>query len=371
MSLIIFTIIGLITVFLFETVIPPSMIDSKYTHALDPLQFILSFIFLKVWNEAFEGYSNGPGMYRRLCFKIQTISDKFFSFHTKRGEKLEYIMAMRDALIGCIVFGYKMFAAADSRIFEEKVEKGCHGFESRQMIKIINKYSAEESAMIPVTMLRDIIKLINACVRHGEHSGHLTIGDMQVITKEIEDVYKSLEEIDYALNIQEPQIFNTHNIFTLFVYFAIWQPFVMWVTLGFWPTVISYPLVMFLLIGVVVYRTWLSDAFDPGRPMRLHNYAIWKKEFIKSICENYESEIRWDSELEDQFDNESNPENKQQKKTRKSPNEIQIDVKQLNKQREESNASTITRDFTSMDQRNDGTKIANFLYFANTGKPIS
>lgn len=290
-TVLLFMVVGIATLFFFEAVIPPDMIDQKYTHALDPLNFILSFIYLRLWTEAFEGYSSSPRLYRSLCFKIVTISDKFFSFHKKPNENIQYIVVMKEALIACIVFGYKIFAGNDTEHITNSLKEECYEFGMGPIVEMIEKHEKKGPEFDPIAMIRDILKLVNLCIRHAEDHKHLREGDISVISKEIKEVYTKLEEIDSSFNIREPPIFNTHNVLTLFIYFAIWQPFVMWITLGFWPTVVSYPIVMFLLIGVVIYRSWLSDAFDPKRPMKLHNYAAWRRYFIESICENFTLEI--------------------------------------------------------------------------------
>jgi len=293
MSMVLFIVLCLGVVLFFEAIIPPALRDMKYTQALEPLSLIISFIYLAAWREAFEGYSQGPAMYRTMCFRVTTLSDRFFSFHIKKKDELEYTKVMLESLIGLVIFSYRIFAAADPKT--EKRYKNRENpankymdyyFASHNMQHLIDKHDG----MASIDMLRDIMRLCTHCIKHAEEQQNISNGDTQVVNREMDLIYNTIEQIDRAVNVYDPPILHTHNVATMLIYFIVWQPFVMWLSLGVWPTVIIYPIVMFLLVGVIIYRMWLSDAFDPGRPMKMHNYGAWIRDSVDRITSNYESE---------------------------------------------------------------------------------
>ena len=288
---VIFTVLGLVLTVLFDTFIPANMRNVKYTTALDPLNYILSVIFLLTWKAAFEGYTAVPIMYRKLCFRTETLSDKFFTLHTNVAKDRPHLLMIKDALAGMIVYGYKMFSVNDTVRIGQEPKDWANGyvFRSHGMQVIRQKYQGNTSAS--TSMIRDMISIIIQCIKIAEKETHLSNGDVVMITTEITSIYSIMEEIDVAMNISEPPIFNTHNLFTLFIYFVVWQPFVMWITLDFWVTVIAYPIIMFLLTGVLVYRSWMGDPFDPERPLQLMNYHKWIKQYLERINKKYNEEM--------------------------------------------------------------------------------
>lgn len=287
-SLIVFVAIGLLTIMFFETIIPEDLRVEKYTHALDPLNFILSFIFYTTWRGSFEGYSSGPTTLRKLWSRTMTLSDKLFTFHIKRGENAEYLDAAKEGLIALLMFGYRLFSPMDEVI--AKIRSESYRFKTEAINTLLEAHKPGENG-VTVVMIRDIVRLINRCIKHAEEADGLTIGDTNSLTDTQNKIYDVIEELDVSFTIREPPAFNTHNIITLTIYFAIWLPFVMWITIGYWPTVVAYPIAMFLLSGVMIYRIWMGDAFDPFRPVRLHNFDEWMDEGLKRIEAAYKGEI--------------------------------------------------------------------------------
>lgn len=72
-----------------------------------------------------------------------------------------------------------------------------------------------------------------------------------------------------------PIVMETHIAFFVVLWFGIWLPITMWARFGFFQTIAFYPVIMFILSAIAIYRAWLGSPWSSMRPIRGGEHESW------------------------------------------------------------------------------------------------
>lgn len=260
----------------------PGGVDPKWLRAMDGVTLIVGFVYYIWIKDAMDGYTSAPTLYRNMLNRIATFCDKYAALHGKFKD-LGTIREVRDACIAIIFIGYKLFDPGQDEDDEDSLMQTKREMNITSEDVIWTATRGKDDNRSTHFILRDLIMVIASKVKKAADDEAIRSGDVESLTHVLDDILKMVEEIDTGTNIPSPGIFKTHILFTLFIYFGVWLPFYFWGTIGVEGTLFVYPLTMFILTGIPLYRTWLGDPFDQSRPIHLIEYADWKDEFRDRI----------------------------------------------------------------------------------------
>lgn len=266
----------------------PDGVDLKWLRAMDGVTLIVGFVYYIWIKDAMDGYTAASSMYRDLLNKITTFTEHYAAIH-RNYTAMNTIKDVRDASVALIYKGYRLFDSGvddDDEVEDDtRTDARSMSLTSVDIINIASRKKGDERSIYFV--MRDLIMAINARVSEGEESGAISGSARAVLSDNLNRLTLMVESIDTAANVPSPSIFKTHILFTLFVYFGLWLPFYFWGSIGTEGTLFIYPLTMFILTGIPLYRTWLGDPFDQTRPIHLIDYDIWKEEFKDRIDRSF------------------------------------------------------------------------------------
>lgn len=263
----------------------PGGVDPKWLRAMDGVTLIVGFVYYIWIKDAMDGYTTAPTLYRAMLNKICTFCESYTALHTTFKDKTA-IRDVRDACIAIIHIGYKLFDPGR----EDDEESLAHtrrvmGITSDDIIWTATIGKDDDRSTYFV--LRDLIMVIKNKVQKASMAQSIRSEDSHSLMNMLDKLMKMIEDIDTSSNIPNPTIFKTHILFTLFIYFGVWLPFYFWGTIGVEGTLFVYPLTMFILTGIPLYRTWMGDPFDQSRPIHLIEYADWKAVFSDRINHSF------------------------------------------------------------------------------------
>ena len=265
-----------------------------FTRAFSAIDIVIGFIYFTWLNKSFLGYTRTVSQNLKLNQQVRVFSEKFFGiFESEKSwqqllgskssgkektteiELHEYIQDMRILLQSLIFHGYAIFT---TKIFNDTYKPNFNGI-SRNLTNGLN--AINESNTIEIE--HELIKLIRTNIHLMKKEGFLLDVDIQDLEKNLNIIIEIIDHIDLGQTVIEPDLFNNHIGFTLLLYFGLWTPVAMWISFGVAITIIIYPIVIFILTGPVIYRSWLGDPFDPQRPIRLGEHLQWRNDYIAKI----------------------------------------------------------------------------------------
>lgn len=92
-----------------------------------------------------------------------------------------------------------------------------------------------------------------------------------VLLSAIEDV----NSIEAGGMVRAPIVMETHIAFFVVLWFGIWLPITMWARFGVFQTIAFYPVIMFILSAIAIYRAWLGSPWSSMRPIRGGEHESW------------------------------------------------------------------------------------------------
>jgi hypothetical protein len=256
--------------------------DPKWMRAVDVISFIISLLYVQWIRESQEGYAVLPMLYRRIHSKMLTFTDKYAAFHahitnTKDADSINSFNDVHDALIAVGTSTFYMFSSGEDHDRDDELDN----IDSPAVKDIV--YAYRGIMPTPINMVRDLLSVIMLSVNQAKVSSNIGSGQLNCLITDISELYKILEDIDTNMNAPTPTMFKTHAKMVLYFYFGIWLPYSLWVYFDIIATIIIYPILMFLLTGMIFYRWWLGDPFDPSRPVKLVDYEDWKNEYARRV----------------------------------------------------------------------------------------
>lgn len=262
----------------------PDGVNPNWLRAMDGIGLIVGFVYYMWIKDAMDGWAIPATTYREILNKIATFCDKYASLHG-RFDNAPVIRDVRDACVALIYMSYRLFDPGDDEEdeYEEPLSRDIKDMTlSSQSIKeiVMMKKNDERSTSFVV---RDLVMAISARLKSASTDAIIESSEVHHLMEQLDRILGYIESIDTGSAVPSPTIFKSHILFTLFVYFGLWLPFSFWGTIGTGFTLFIYPLTMFILTGIPLYRTWMGDPYDHSRPVHLINYFAWKKEFQHRI----------------------------------------------------------------------------------------
>lgn len=236
---------------------------------LDSVGSIFIFIYISLWlNDSIHGYSEGPKRMRELMYQIYYLSHQSAGFYKDNGGKeaktmneLYHIRQYGLLLLMCV---YRLFIPV--RIHGDQIE-------SRYIAAFDELKSIDIQDMIKKTTI--ILVKYRTWTHSVINRKIYSKNQLEVLENVFEQLDKFVRDMDVSINVKDANIFRYHMLFALYLYFFIWipisiEPFVTNITF-----IVSYPILMFVLTGPVIYKLWLRDPFDPNRPIKYNDYRAW------------------------------------------------------------------------------------------------
>jgi hypothetical protein len=285
-----YTGLGMFVLACYDFLFPASWKNPEFSNVINPLTYIIGFLYYRWLQQLSDGYMSGPKQYAQLTSKIVTFSDLFFSLHsaiqTKRASE-DVLVEVKECLIAMVDYGIYLFAkyeGRDSRRSMRRLDKFARGEQDSIVREVLQN---QEKAGMTVDGMRDLMSIIVEKIKCREEGGHFSVGDTTMCTRQLDAISDMIEEMDVSFKIIEPAVFQTLLITTLYTYFIIWVPYSLWTVLEYWASVIVYTIIMFILTNIYLIRTWLGDPFSASRPLKTVDYEAWKESAIDRIISKY------------------------------------------------------------------------------------
>lgn len=253
-----------------------NVISTDLTIVLDSVGGIFIFIYLTVWlNDSISGYSEGPRRMREAFYQICYLTRQSAAFlksnNVKSKDGLERIRKNGLMLLMCM---YRLFIPRIA--YGEMVEKIY-----TDLLQEMNDRKISD------TVEKTTVILIEART-WSFSSAHYTSDQLVVLEKAFEKLDQFVRDLDVAINVRGANIFRGHLLFSLYIYFFIWIPIAIEPFVSNLTFVVSYPILMFILTGPMIYKIWLRDPFDPNRPIIYNDYGRWFVMHGDDICRSTE-----------------------------------------------------------------------------------
>ncbi len=294
--LMLYLAVALIWVLIMENFFSQLAGNLAFTQTMSTIDIIIGFVYFLWLKGAMEGYSDGPIKYRRFLFQLTSFASKLFyllSELRREGRKdkeesptiPERLWLIKTSLQALIFYGYEFFDASSPDGFSRAVNTSSDVDPEirRTFARATGSHSGEKGSL-HVSM--DLIGVILCEIKGLEREGEIGAGDITLVSDELRSVEGTIRDIDSATGVAGPTIFRWHIDFILFVWFGVWIPVTLWVTFGFATTLVIYPIIMFVLTGIVIYRSWMGGPFDPMSPIKLNDYDAWKSDSFRRIEES-------------------------------------------------------------------------------------
>lgn len=246
-----------------------NVLSGDLTIILDSVGSIFIFIYISMWlTDSISGYSEGPKRMRMLLYQIYYLSHQSAEFykgnHMEEKKRKEGLEEIRTHGLLLLMSVYRLFIP--TVIYGDIVEK---------------RYENAYSFLNRMDISDPIKRTTNVLVRyrtwtHGKLENAIySHSQLEVLENAFEQLDTFVREMDVSINVRDANIFRYHMLFALYLYFFVWipisiEPFVTNLTF-----VVSYPILMFVLTGPVIYKLWLRDPFDPNRPIRYNDFRAW------------------------------------------------------------------------------------------------
>lgn len=307
--IVIFFLIGLGEIYLFELLIAEADRKSSLLNAGSALSIVIGIIYSSIYRESLEGYDNGPKSYLNLLYDLKDFSSKFFTLCTpissskynsiiigqqqqqqqpsnqmqqqqsKRiiNEELDsVILDMKDSILALSYYSFRLFDKTDRTDLNFQLM-------TERTRNIVENKRHNISNMMLVLQNNIFLNL-----KYTEDIGLNNGSQIDKLSKSLSAVTETLKSINIGMHIKTPRVFQTHILFTMFVYFFVWVSFTLWLSIGFWPAAFVFPVIMFILTAPMIIRKWLGEAFDPNRKLKLMDYYKWRSDTGKVIVSDYE-----------------------------------------------------------------------------------
>lgn len=262
----------------------PAGVDLKWLRAMDGITLIVGFVYYIWIRDAMDGWAVAPTAYRDMLNKIVTFSEKYAALH-RSYKDTSVIIEVRDACVAMIYLCYRLFDPGDPEEdeYDEPLQYDINkmNLNSDAVRQIVSMKDNDERSIAFV--MRDLITMINSRIKAASEAKTIKNAEINLLMQELHRILVIIESIDTNGAVPSPTIFKSHILFTLFVYFGLWLPFYFWGSIGTSGNLLLYPLTMFILTGIPLYRTWMGDPFDHSRPIHIIDYDEWKASFQHRI----------------------------------------------------------------------------------------
>lgn len=287
-SFLFYALDGLAWILIFQAWFPALKGDVGFASGLADLSLIIGFVYSGFVRQQTSGYTDQAQLYMRFLVDIRDSAQRLAGLY--EAEPNEQRAKIR-VHVRNIVSAYQMLAVATFRIFApwNRDRVGSEDRETRpsaikalrvgasEMLKRvvrtlgIGHFTAElrdiqdEKFGDPIALSRRIQRFVERERAHLHQRGLNDVALQRAAAPEAE-VWTRLNDIEISASISEPKIFTSHWGAILFLFFLVWIPITLWVRFRPEVAAVLYPCLAYLFLEPGVYRFWLKDPFDPGRP---------------------------------------------------------------------------------------------------------
>jgi len=253
----------------------PALRSIQFSKSIDTIGSIFIFIYLYIWlSEAINGYSDGPTKLRQILYDIGYLTNHITTAMTKKQLDVKGMEYLRNHIHSMIVSIFRLFLGTDL-IHHNLSNRN----EIDTIIKSYEKKYGHDNLIISTSIALQVQKWVHALEEDVIATSHLDVFDST-----FDLIMKALRDIDSATRVNKPYIFRGHLIFALYLYFIFWLPLLVDMVVGDIAMLILYPILMLILTGPIIYRTWLGEPFDlSNSPLRYNNYFDWFVEYVNKV----------------------------------------------------------------------------------------
>jgi len=247
----------------------------QLSKSIDGIGSIFIFIYLYVWlAEAISGYADGPTKLRQLLYDIGLLTNHITIAMSKRELDVAQLMHFRNHVHAMVVSVFILFIGTNE-IHHNLGNK-------KEIDAILVKYKRYKDDNLTICI--SIALQIQEWVHSLETRNVIRVVQLDVFNSNFDLIMKALRDIDSATKVNKPYIFRGHLVFSLYLYFIFWLPLLVDVSVGDGGMLVLYPILMLILTGPIIYRTWLGDPFDlSNNPTRYNDYFLWFREYTHNV----------------------------------------------------------------------------------------
>lgn len=198
-------------------------------------------------------------------------------------------MAVRDACMAICWYTFRLYQPTDTKrlALESGKEAKSGSLHSAAAVvnTIVQRYEGDVNQM-----LRTLMSCILVNLTHLQRLDEINTGRSNIIAEAYNKLDDQVHLIEVATFAHNPRVFRQHLLFVMFVFLVLWIPYLMWLTLSWKLTVIFYPILMFLLSGPFLYRSFLGESFANNNRGNLMNHNEQRMVVVREISELYHPE---------------------------------------------------------------------------------
>jgi hypothetical protein len=141
----------------------------------------------------------------------------------------------------------------------------------------------EENRGDVLAMMRHLINFIAYNLGRLSHNDELNTGEANLINEAFIQLSQQMDSTQVSVFARSPRIFKQHLFWVMALFLLLWVPFQLWITIGWTLTVIFYPIVMYLLSGPFIYRSFLGESFDVDSKAGLMDHDAQRRDAVNNI----------------------------------------------------------------------------------------
>lgn len=185
---------------------------------------------------------------------------------------------IRDACMVIVWYAFRLYRPEDA-VPLEVVHVSRHGRATNAGLQALVADNRDN----PLGLLRHLVSFIAYNLGMLSHGDELNTSEHNLINEAFIELSKQLDGTQVNAFTRNPRILKQHLFWVMAVFLLLWVPFQLWIVLGWTLTVIFYPLIMYLLSGPFIYRSFLGESFDLDSKAGLMDHDAQRREAVNDI----------------------------------------------------------------------------------------
>ncbi len=221
---------------------------------ISPVSLFVGLAYFIVVNYSISGYTTTPKQFLVLQGRVICVATSAFGCigpsPKPGGHSPESLIRLRDTLLALCYYGFRLFTTDAG--YEDPSQMG-------SVAGVVMSQRTTDSAHWTMHTL-----LALARVHLGElhRAGLLTLAGVTDATTALQLVASKLEEIRGTVAVRTPLLFRDYVYTVVIVFMVALAPIPILVVAGDVFLLVFYPVIMFLLVGFMIYKQKVGEPFD-------------------------------------------------------------------------------------------------------------